>query len=74
VIHGTADVIFDVSGGRATAAAIPGAELMIIDGMGHSLPREVWPDIAARITSLARLADAASAVARGGGSGPGGGA
>jgi pimeloyl-ACP methyl ester carboxylesterase len=74
VIHGGADVIFDVSGGRATAAAIPGAELMIVDGMGHSLPREVWPGIAARIMSLTRRADAAGLVARGGGSGPGGGA
>jgi pimeloyl-ACP methyl ester carboxylesterase len=59
VVHGAADPIFDVTGGRATAAAIPGAELMIIDGMGHSLPRQAWPEIAARITSLVGRAEAA---------------
>jgi pimeloyl-ACP methyl ester carboxylesterase len=31
-----------VSGGRATARAIPGAELLIIDGMGHDMPRELY--------------------------------
>lgn len=45
VIHGGADVIFDVSGGRATAAAIPGARLVIVPGMGHDLPRQVWPQV-----------------------------
>ena len=43
VIHGTDDALVDVSGGRATAAAIPGAELVLIDGMGHDLPRQLWP-------------------------------
>ncbi len=43
VIHGTDDPLIDVSGGEATAAAIPGAELVLIDGMGHDLPRELWP-------------------------------
>ena len=32
-----------VSGGRATARAIPGAELLVIDGMGHDLPRDLYP-------------------------------
>jgi pimeloyl-ACP methyl ester carboxylesterase len=54
VIHGAADVMCDISGGRATADAIPGAELVIIDGMGHSLPRELWPDLATRIAGLSR--------------------
>jgi hypothetical protein len=31
-----------VSGGRATAAAVPGAELLLIDGMGHDLPPELF--------------------------------
>jgi hypothetical protein len=31
-----------VSGGRATAAAIPGAELLLVDGMGHDLPPELF--------------------------------
>ena len=43
VIHGMDDPLIDVSGGKATAAAIPGAELELIEGMGHDLPRELWP-------------------------------
>jgi pimeloyl-ACP methyl ester carboxylesterase len=43
VIHGTDDILIDVSGGRATAAAIPGAKLELIPGMGHDLPRQLWP-------------------------------
>ncbi len=35
VMHGTADKMIDVSGGQATAAAIPGAELVLYDGVGH---------------------------------------
>ncbi len=38
VVHGLADKMVHVSGGRATAAAIPRAELLLIDGMGHDLP------------------------------------
>jgi pimeloyl-ACP methyl ester carboxylesterase len=52
VVHGSQDTLVDVSGGRATAAAIPGAELLVVDGMGHDLPRAVWPDILDRITAL----------------------
>jgi len=43
VIHGTADPLVAYSGGVATARAIPGAELMSIEGMGHDMPRAVWP-------------------------------
>jgi pimeloyl-ACP methyl ester carboxylesterase len=52
VIHGAQDPLVQVSGGRATAAAIPGAELVVIDGMGHDLPRELWPEITGRIAAL----------------------
>jgi pimeloyl-ACP methyl ester carboxylesterase len=52
VIHGADDRMIDVSGGRATAAAIRGAELEVIDGMGHNLPRELWPSLAARIAAF----------------------
>jgi pimeloyl-ACP methyl ester carboxylesterase len=38
VMHGLADRICDVSGGRATAEVIPGAEFVLIEGMGHDLP------------------------------------
>ena len=39
VIHGTADRLVRPSGGRATARAVPGARLMLVEGMGHDLPR-----------------------------------
>lgn len=43
VIHGLADRLVRPSGGRATARAVPGAELVLVPGMGHDLPRELWP-------------------------------
>ena len=45
VIHGDADPLVDISGGRATAEAIPDARLVIFPGMGHDLPRALWPEI-----------------------------
>lgn len=57
VIHGSADRLVAPSGGRATVAAIPGAELMVIEGMGHDLPRGVWPQIIAAVAERARRAD-----------------
>jgi pimeloyl-ACP methyl ester carboxylesterase len=50
VVHGSADRLVHVSGGRATAAAIPGAELIVIPGMGHDLPPQIWPELVAGIT------------------------
>jgi pimeloyl-ACP methyl ester carboxylesterase len=43
VIHGDADPLVTLSGGRATARAIPGARLMVVSGMGHGLPERLWP-------------------------------
>jgi pimeloyl-ACP methyl ester carboxylesterase len=43
VVHGTADPLVPIAAGRATAEAVPGAELLEIEGMGHDLPRQVWP-------------------------------
>jgi pimeloyl-ACP methyl ester carboxylesterase len=43
VIHGSEDPLLPVEQGRATAEAVPGAELLIIEGMGHDFPAEVWP-------------------------------
>jgi pimeloyl-ACP methyl ester carboxylesterase len=43
VIHGSEDPLLPIAQGQATAEAVPGAELLIIEGMGHSLPAEVWP-------------------------------
>jgi pimeloyl-ACP methyl ester carboxylesterase len=56
VIHGDADPLVDISGGRATAEAIPGAKLVILPGMGHDLPRELWPQIIDAIAHNAALA------------------
>ncbi|MGH3473244.1 MAG: alpha/beta fold hydrolase [Nocardioidaceae bacterium] len=46
VIHGLSDRLVHVSGGRATAVAVPGAELMLVPGMGHDLPRALWGEFA----------------------------
>jgi pimeloyl-ACP methyl ester carboxylesterase len=56
VIHGAADRLVAPSGGRATARAIPGARLLMIDGMGHDLPRKVWPQVLDAITEHAARA------------------
>lgn len=56
VIHGTRDTLIRPSGGRATARAIPGARLRIVEGMGHDLPRELWPIFADEIADTASRA------------------
>ncbi len=56
VIHGEDDPLIGVSGGRATAAAIPGAELIVVPGMGHDLPRVLWPQLIDAIEANARRA------------------
>lgn len=52
VIHGSADRMCDPSGGIATADAIPGARLMMIDGMGHNLPGALHGRIADAIAEV----------------------
>lgn len=59
VIHGLADSMVDPSGGRATAAAIPGATLVEIEGMGHNLPPGLWERIADHIGALIASGSAA---------------
>ena len=54
VVHGLADKMVHVSGGRATAAAIPGAELLLIDGMGHDIPPAAVPDLRRRHPAYGR--------------------
>jgi pimeloyl-ACP methyl ester carboxylesterase len=56
VIHGDADPLVNISGGRATAEAIPGARLVVFPGMGHDLPRELWPEIIDAIVDNAKAA------------------
>ena len=66
VIHGSVDPLISPSGGRATARAIPGAELMTIEGMGHDLPRVLWPRLidafAAHAAAADRLAEGRAAL------------
>jgi pimeloyl-ACP methyl ester carboxylesterase len=62
VIHGTADRLIMPSGGRATAAAIPNAELMMIQDMGHDLPVALWPRITSAIVDCARRGESRRAV------------
>jgi pimeloyl-ACP methyl ester carboxylesterase len=52
VLHGAADPLIRPSGGRATAAAVPGARLVVYPGMGHDLPYPLWPDIIDQIVAL----------------------
>lgn len=56
VIHGLADRMVHVSGGRATATAIPGAELLLVEGMGHDLPVELFETFAEAIDRTASRA------------------
>jgi pimeloyl-ACP methyl ester carboxylesterase len=56
VVHGLADHMVHVSGGRATAAAIPGAELLLVDGMGHDLPPELYETLVDAIVRTAARA------------------
>ncbi len=50
VVHGDADPLVPVEGGKDLAATIPGAELRIVPGMGHDLPAGVYDAIADAIS------------------------
>jgi pimeloyl-ACP methyl ester carboxylesterase len=58
VLHGLADTMCDPSGGRATAAAIPGAELVLVEGMGHDIPPGLCERIADHIAAVVRRGEA----------------
>jgi pimeloyl-ACP methyl ester carboxylesterase len=61
VIHGERDPLVRPAAGRSLARAIPGAELRMIPGMGHDLPRAVWPEV---VEAIATNAGRAAAPAR----------
>jgi pimeloyl-ACP methyl ester carboxylesterase len=63
VIHGQRDRLVPLSGGRATARAIPGSRLLVIDGMGHDIPRGTWPRMLDAIEQNAARAGTAAAAA-----------
>jgi pimeloyl-ACP methyl ester carboxylesterase len=54
VIHGREDPLLGLSGGLATAEAIPAADLLVLGQMGHDLPRLHWGQMASAIAALAR--------------------
>ena len=56
VIHGAEDRLVSPTGGRATAHAIPGARLMMLDGMAHDMPRPLWDQIQQAIAETAARA------------------
>jgi pimeloyl-ACP methyl ester carboxylesterase len=60
VIHGTVDPLVRPEGGKDTAASIPGADLLMIEGMGHALPIPMWGQV---IDAIDKHAHAASAKA-----------
>jgi len=62
VMHGEADPLIGVSGGAATAAAIPGARLVTFPGMGHDLPEALWPRFVEEIVANVAAGEAHRAV------------
>jgi pimeloyl-ACP methyl ester carboxylesterase len=61
VIHGTVDPLVRPEGGKDTAASIPGAKLLLVEGMGHALPIPMWPQIIDAIDKHAHGAAAKAA-------------
>ena len=53
VLHGEQDPVLRPSAARATAAAVPGARLVLLPGVGHDLPRALWPRIVGEVRALA---------------------
>ena len=58
VIHGTVDPLVRPEAGKDTANSIPGAKLLMVEGMGHAMPIPMWPQI------IGAIADHAKAAAR----------
>ncbi len=54
VIHGAADPLVPLAAGEATAAAIPGARLKVIQAMGHALPIAIWTEVIEAIVERAQ--------------------
>ncbi|MCA1984727.1 alpha/beta fold hydrolase [Nocardioides nematodiphilus] len=50
VIHGLDDTLIDPSGGRRTAELVPGAQLLLLEDMGHDRPPALWPVLLDAIT------------------------
>ena len=63
VLHGDHDRLVDISGGRRTADAIPGATFVTMEGMGHDYPPAFWDRWVHLVADHARAADRAAASA-----------
>jgi pimeloyl-ACP methyl ester carboxylesterase len=61
VIHGSVDPLVRPEGGVDTAASIPGARLMMVEGMGHAIPIRMWPQVIDAIVAHAKGAAAKAA-------------
>jgi pimeloyl-ACP methyl ester carboxylesterase len=57
VLHGDQDRLVDISGGRRTAEAIPGARFEVIEGLGHDYPPTSWPTIVGLVATHAHAVD-----------------
>jgi pimeloyl-ACP methyl ester carboxylesterase len=55
IVHGSADPVFAPDHALATAAQIPNADLWLVEGMGHSMHAEIWPELTQRISVLTSL-------------------
>jgi pimeloyl-ACP methyl ester carboxylesterase len=64
VLHGSRDPLIRPVGGRATARAIRDSRLRIFEGMGHDLPRELWPDFVEEVAGTAARANESSPAAQ----------
>jgi pimeloyl-ACP methyl ester carboxylesterase len=65
VLHGAQDPLLRPAAGRDTSAAIKGARLVILPGVGHDLPAAVWPRVADELRALADRADVGSPLPEG---------
>ena len=54
VLHGDADPLVDISGGRRTAELVPGASFEVLEGMGHDLPEAYWDRIVSAVLRTTR--------------------
>jgi proline iminopeptidase len=59
IVHGDADRLVPLVNGQATAAAIPGARLEVVEGMGHDYPPQYWDQLVTLITAHTQAAGTA---------------
>ena len=54
VLQGTEDPMFRPAHGEALAREVPGARLVLLEGAGHELPKQVWDVAIAEIVAITR--------------------